>query len=263
MGFAITEPEAGSDIFSAVTRAEQVGNEYVINGNKVMISNGSISDFHLVFCLTNPKENSKSKRHSILIVETGLPGFRAEKVYGKLGIRASDTANIYYDNVRVPKENIVGTEGNGFSQLTKFLEYCRVGLAASAVGLAQGSLEQAINYAKKRKQFGQTLASFQITRFKIAEMATMTETARALLYKACWNMDRGNIDRGLVAMAKWWTSNVAVKVVDEALQIHGGYGYFNDYPIERFYRAAKVLEIYQGTKEIEKIIIGRQILGFS
>jgi alkylation response protein AidB-like acyl-CoA dehydrogenase len=261
MGFSITEPEAGSDTASVITRAEKVGDEYVINGNKVMIGNGTMANFILVFCLTNPEAQSKSKRHSIIIVETDRKGYKADKIHGKMGIRASDTANIYFNNVRVPKENLLGTEGNGFLQLMKFFDLSRAYVASHGVGLAQGAMEQAINYVKKRKQFGQTIGSFQITQFKIAEMATIVESARCLVHKACSSLDRGKIDTNLVAMTKWWACNVAIKVVDEALQLHGGYGYINDYDIERFYRAAKVLEIYEGTKEIEKIVIGRNILG--
>src|SRR4030066_1647574 len=145
----------------------------------------------------------------------------------------------------------------------KFLDYSRLMIAGDGVGLAQGALEQEINYGKKRKQFGKTIASFQVTQFKIAEMATLIETARTLVHKACTNLDRGNADTQLSAMAKWWACNVAVRVVDEALQLHGGYGYLDDYPIERFYRAAKLLEIYEGTKEIQKMTIGRRILGVS
>jgi alkylation response protein AidB-like acyl-CoA dehydrogenase len=263
MGFAITEPEAGSDAASAVTRAEMVGDEYIINGNKVMISNGTEARFLLVYCLTHPEETSKSKRHSILLVETDQPGYKADKIHGKMGLHASDTANVYFNNVRVPKESLVGIEGNGFIQLMKFLDYSRLMIAGDGVGLAQGAMEQAINYVKKRKQFGRTIASFQVTQFKIAEMATLIETARSLTYKACWNVDRGNIDSQLSAMAKWWACQVAVRVVDEALQLHGGYGYLDDYPIERFYRAAKLLEIYEGTKEIQKMAIGRRILGMT
>ena len=263
MGFAITEPEAGSDAASAVTRAEKVGDEYIINGNKVMISNGTEARFLLVYCLTHPEETSKSKRHSILLVETDQPGYKADKIHGKMGLHASDTANVYFNNVQVPKENLVGIEGNGFIQLMKFLDYSRLMIAGDGVGLAQGAMEQAINYVKKRKQFGRTIASFQVTQFKIAEMATLIETARSLTYKACWNVDRGNIDSQLSAMAKWWACQVAVRVVDEALQLHGGYGYLDDYPIERFYRAAKLLEIYEGTKEIQKMAIGRRILGMT
>jgi len=261
MGFAITEPEAGSDTASATTRAEKTGDEYVINGNKVMISNGTEAKFLLVYCLTHPEATSKSTRHSILIVETDHQGYKADKIHGKMGLHASDTANVYFNNVRVPSENLVGTEGNGFIQLMKFLDYSRLMIAGDGVGLAQGAMEQAINYVKKRTQFGRTIASFQATQFKIAEMATLIETARSLTYKACWNIDRGNVDTQLSAMAKWWACQVAVKVVDEALQLHGGYGYLDDYPIERFYRAAKLLELYEGTKEIQKMTIGRRILG--
>jgi len=261
MGFSITEPEAGSDAASVTTTAVRVGDEYVINGNKVMISNGTEAKFLLVFCLTHPEETSKSKRHSILLVETDRPGYKADKIHGKMGLNASDTANIFFNNVRVPQENIVGVEGNGFFQLMDFLDRSRVIIAAHAVGLAQGAMEQAVNYVKKRNQFGKTIASFQITQFKVAEMATLIETARDLMHKACWYVDRGTPNTQLSAMAKWWASNVAVRVVDEALQLHGGYGYLNDYPIERFYRAAKLLEIYEGTKEIQKLLIGRRILG--
>jgi alkylation response protein AidB-like acyl-CoA dehydrogenase len=180
-----------------------------------------------------------------------------------MGLHASDTANIYFNNVKVPKENLVGVEGNGFIQLMGFLDHSRVAVAADGLGLAQGAMEQAINYVKKRKQFGKTISSFQVTQFKIAEMATLVETARNLTYKAAWALDRGHPDTQLSAMAKWWASNVAVRVADEALQLHGGYGYLDDYPIERFYRAAKLLEIYEGTKEIQKDVISRRILGIS
>jgi alkylation response protein AidB-like acyl-CoA dehydrogenase len=261
MGFSITEPEAGSDTASVTTSAERVGDEYVINGNKVMITNGTLANFLLVYCLTHPHIRSKSKRHSILLVETDREGYRADTIHGKMGIRASDTANVYFNNVRVPVENLVGTEGNGFFQLMKFFDYSRSHVAANGVGLAQGAMEQAIQYVKKRKQFGQTRASFEVTQFKIAEMATLIETARSLAYRACWNLDRGNADTQMSAMAKWWACNVAVKVVDEALQLHGGYGYIGGYPIERFYRAAKILEIYEGTKEVDKMTIGRRMLG--
>ncbi len=261
MGFSITEPEAGSDTAAAVTSAIKEGKEYVINGNKVMITNGTVANFVLVYCLTHPEETSRSKRHSILLVETDQPGYKADRIHRKMGIRASDTANLYFNNVRVPKENLVGVEGNGFSQLMKFFDHSRSYVAAHGVGLAQGAMEQAINYVKKRKQFGKTIASFQVTQFKIAEMATLIETARSLVHKTCTNLDRGNVDSQLSAMAKWWACNVAVRVVDEALQLHGGYGYLEDYPIERFYRAAKILELYEGTKEIDKMMIGRKILG--
>ena len=263
MGFSITEPEAGSDAASVITRAEKVGEDYVINGNKVMISNGTEAKFLLVYCLTDPDQTQKSKRHSILLVETNRPGYKADKILGKMGLHASDTANIYFNNVKVPEENLVGVEGNGFVQLMNFLDHSRVAVAADALGLAQGAMEQAINYVKKRKQFGKTIASFQVTQFKIAEMATLVETARNLTYKAAWALDRGKPETQVSAMAKWWAANVAVRITDEALQLHGGYGYLDDYPIERFYRAAKLLEIYEGTKEIQKDVISRRILGIT
>jgi len=263
MGFSITEPEAGSDAASVITRAEKVGEDYVINGNKVMISNGTEAKFLLVYCLTDPDQTQKSKRHSIILVETDRPGYKADKILGKMGLHASDTANIYFNNVKVPKENLVGVEGNGFVQLMNFLDHSRVAVAADALGLAQGAMEQAINYVKKRKQFGKTIASFQVTQFKIAEMATLVETARNLTYKAAWALDRGKPETQVSAMAKWWAANVAVRITDEALQLHGGYGYLDDYPIERFYRAAKLLEIYEGTKEIQKDVISRRILGIT
>jgi alkylation response protein AidB-like acyl-CoA dehydrogenase len=261
MGFAITEPDAGSDTASASTTAVMDGNEYIINGSKALIGNGSLADFMLVFCLTEPEENSRSKRHSIIVVETDRLGYKANKIEGKMGLRASDTANIFFSDVKVPKENLVGERGNGFVQLMQFFDRSRAYVAAHGVGLAQGALDMAINHVKSRVQFGQKIASFQLTQFKVAEMSTMVELARTLTYRACWMVDSGNVDTKTVAMAKWFASRTAVEVVDEALQLHGGYGYINDYDIERFYRAAKVLEIYEGTKEIEKIIIARRVLG--
>ncbi len=261
MGFAITEPDAGSDTASASTTATADGQDYVIDGNKVMIGNGSVADFILVFCLTDPDHASRSGRHSILVVETDRPGYEANKIEGKMGLRASDTANIYFSSVRVPQENLVGEKGRGFYQLMQFFDHSRAYVSSHGVGLAQGVLDLAIKHVKSREQFGQKIASFQITQFKIAEMATKVELARTLTHKACWLLDRGKADTKTVAMAKWFSARTAVEVVDEGLQLHGGYGYMNDHNVERFYRAAKVLEIYEGTKEIEKMIIGRRILG--
>jgi len=261
MGFAITEPDAGSDTASVSTRAVLDGDEYVISGNKVMIGNGSVADFLLLFCLTDPEAPSKSGRHSIIAVETDRPGFEADKIDGKMGLRASDTANIFLSDVRVPKENLVGRRGEGFSQLMQFFDRSRAYVAAHGVGLAQGALDLALRHVKAREQFGRKLASFQATQFKIAEMSTKVELARTLTHKACWMADQSKVDTKTVAMAKLFSARTAVEVVDEALQLHGGYGYMNDHDVERFYRAAKVLEIYEGTKEIEKIIIARHVLG--
>ena len=261
MGFAITEPDAGSDTASATTSAVKEGDEWVINGSKVMIGNGTYGTFLLVYCLTNPEVESKTGRHSIIIVETDREGYKAEPMHGKMGLRASDTSAVYFNNVRVPKENLLGTEGNGFIQLMKFFDHSRAYVAGHGVGLAQGALDQAVKHVKGRKQFGRPLGAFQATQFKIAEMATKIETARTMVYKSAWLLDQGRPDTRVTAMAKMYACHVAVEVVDESLQLHGGYGYWNDYPIERFYRAAKVLEIYEGTKEVEKIVISRELLG--
>jgi len=261
MGFAITEPDAGSDTASASTSAVKDGKDYVINGTKAMIGNGSAGTFLLVYCLTNPEEKSKTGRHSIVIVETDRKGYEATRMEGKMGLRCSDTAMVYFNDVRVPRDNLVGKEGNGFIQLMHFFDRSRAYVSAHGVGLAQGALDMAIKHAKTRTQFGQPIGSFQATQFKIAEMATKIETARTIAYKAAWLLDQGRPDPKLTAMAKMYACHVAVEVVDEALQIHGGYGYFNDQDIERFYRAAKVLEIYEGTKEVEKIVIARELLG--
>lgn len=260
-GFAITEPDAGSDNASASTRAVRDGNDYVINGNKVMISNGTVASFLLVYCLTNPEEKSRTGRHSIIIVETDRKGYEADKMHGKMGVRCSDTASIYFSDVRVPRENLVGEEGKGFMHLMKFFDHSRTYVAGLGVGIAQGSLDLAIKQAKERRQFGKPIGAFQATQFKIAEMATKVETARVMTYQAAWLVDQGKPDTKLTAMAKMYACQVGVEVVDEALQLHGGYGYFDDHDIGRFYRAAKLQEIYEGTKEIEKMIIAREILG--
>jgi len=261
MGFAITEPDAGSDTAAATTLAVKDGNEWVINGSKVMIGNGTVGTFMLVFCLTNPEEKSKIKRHSIIIVETDRKGYDADRMEGKMGLRCSDTSNIFFSDVRVPRENLVGKEGDGFVQLMNFFDRSRAYVAGHGLGLAQGALDMAIKQAKERRQFGKPIGAFQASQFKIAEMATKIETARNMVYKAAWLLDQGRPDTKLTAMAKLYSCHVALEVVDESLQLHGGYGYFNDNDIERFYRAAKVLEIYEGTKEVEKIVIAREILG--
>jgi len=262
MGTAITEPDAGSDILSILTVAEREGEDYVINGAKQFITNGSIAHYLAVFCLTQPDAESRLKRFGILIVETDRPGFGALKISGKMGIRASDTAEIRLSGVKVPKENLIGLkEGEGFFQIMQLFNINRVIAASQGVGVAQGALDKAIQYVKKRKQFGQPLSAFQAIQFKIAEMATWTEAARALCYKAGWMLDHGKVDPKLISMAKWVAGEVGVKVANDALQLHGGYGYIADYDIERFYRDAKIVEIYEGTKEIEKNTIARELLG--
>jgi len=261
MGFAITEPDAGSDTLSASTSALLEGDEYRINGSKVMIGNGAVGDFLLVFCLTDPEEKRRSKRHSIIAVETDRPGYEADTMHGKMGLRASNTANVFLSDVRVPKENLVGERGNGFAQLMAFFDRSRAYVAAHGVGLAQGALDLALSHVRSREQFGGKIGSFQATQFKIADMATRVELARTLTHKACTLLDRGKGNTNTTAMAKMFAARTAVEVVDEALQLHGGYGYFNEQDIERFYRGAKVLEIYEGAKEVEKMIIGRNVIG--
>jgi alkylation response protein AidB-like acyl-CoA dehydrogenase len=262
MGMAITEPDAGSDVASVNTRARRMNDHYVINGNKMFITNGSIADFVVVLCLTNEDEKVKSKRHSAILIESNRKGFEANQLKRKLGMRASDTAEIHFSEVEVPLENLVGdVEGEGFYQLMAVFNRTRVTVAIINVGLAQGGLEKAISYAKQRKQFGIPIGSFQGIQFKLAEMASWIEAARTLCYKAAWMADHGKIDPKLISMAKWFAGEVGVKVIDEVVQIHGGYGYLGEYGIERLYRDAKLAEIVEGTKEIEKLIIAREILG--
>ena len=260
MGVAITEPDAGSDVSCAMTTAVKDGNEYVINGSKMFITNGDIANYLVVFCLTDPENSNKHQRHSLFIVETDKPGFEANKLKGKLGIRASDTAELSFQNLRVPASNLLGIGGDGFKQVMYQFNMSRVPVCAQAVGMARAALEESISHIKKRRQFGLPLASFQINQAKIAKMATEIRAARNLYYEAAWLIDQGKVDHALVAMAKWFSGEVAVRCADEALQMHGGYGYFDDYKVQRIYRDAKISEIYEGTKEIEKIIVARAIL---
>ncbi len=262
IGMAITEPDAGSDVTSARTAAKRLGDNYVINGNKMFITNGSIANFIVVFCLTNEEEPSRFRRHSAIIVETDRKGFEALKLKRKLGARASDTAELQFADVEAPRQNLVGTEeGQGFYQLMGVFDRTRVTVAAMAVGIAQGGMEKAIKYSKQRNQFGSPIGSFQGIQFKLAEMATRIEAARGLYYKAGWMVDHGRIDPKIISMAKWYAGEVAVKAIDEVVQIHGGYGYLGEYGIERLYRDAKIVEIVEGTKEIEKMIIARELMG--
>ena len=260
-GAAITEPDAGSDVSSVRTTAVLEGNEYVINGTKTFITGGTIANFLQVLCVTDPHSESPHDRFSVITVETDRKGFEATKLKYKLGLRASDTAEISFSDVRVPKENLIGTAGRGFQQFMVFFDHTRLHVCAEAVGLAQGALEQAIEHVRKRQQFRKPLASFQVTQFKIAEMATRIEAGRNLYQKAAWLLDQGRVESHLIAMAKWFTGETAVRVAEEALQLHGGYGFIGDYNIERFYRDSKIVEIYEGTKEIEKMIIARALLG--
>jgi alkylation response protein AidB-like acyl-CoA dehydrogenase len=257
---AVTEPDAGSDVLSVSTKAEKKGNGYLINGSKMFTSNGDIADMMVTLCLTNPEARSPHERHSVIIIETDRPGLERNKLKGKLGIRAHDTAEVSFSDVWVPQENLVGEEGKGFICFMEFFNRSRPGTAAQGVGIAQGALEMALKHVKNRKQFGQTLSSFQMVQGKLAEMATWIEAARNLVYKAAWSLDKGQIEPALISMAKWFAGEVGVKVVHEALQLHGGYGCLAEYDISRFYRDAIIVEIYEGAKDIEKLIIARQLL---
>ena len=258
---AITEPDAGSDVASIATTAIKSGEEYVINGNKMFITHGDVADYVVVLCVTDPEEKSYKKRFSMLMVETDTPGFEATKIEGKMGIRASDTAELSFVDVKVPAKNLIGVEGQGFYQVMEHFNRTRLYACGQGVGAAQGAFDMAVAHITQRKQFGQTLSKFQGVQLRIAEMATRIELARNMYYKAAWLADSGNIDHKLVSMAKLYCGETGVRVTDEALQMHGGYGYIKEYNVERFYRAVKVVEIYEGVKDIEKLIIAREILG--
>ncbi|MEY7847622.1 acyl-CoA dehydrogenase family protein [Natrarchaeobius sp. A-rgal3] len=260
-GAAISEPDTGSDVSSVSTRAEKDGDEWVINGNKMWITNGSIGDFFVVLCETNPDAEGRYNGFSQIVVESDRDGFSAEKITGKLGIRASDTAELVFDDVRVPEENLIGTRDAAFMQQMQFFDETRTAVAAQGVGIAKGATRAALEYAEDREQFGKSISEFQAIQHKLAEMATNTEAARNLTYKAAWNVDQGEDITKLASMAKEYASRIAVEVADEAVQIHGGAGYVNDFPVERFYRDAKITQIYEGTTEIQKNIIAREMLG--
>ncbi|WP_338730321.1 acyl-CoA dehydrogenase family protein [Haladaptatus sp. DJG-WS-42] len=262
MGAAISEPDTGSDVSSVSTKAEKDGDEWVINGNKMWITNGSVGDFFVVLCKTDPEAEGRYNGFSQIIVESDRDGFEADKITGKLGIRASDTAELIFDNVRVPEANLVGTRGMGFLQQMQFFDETRTGVAAQGVGIAKGASERALEYAKEREQFGRPIGDFQAIQHKLSDMYTRTEAARNLTYKSAWSVDNEDgLLTKLASMAKEYSSRVAVDVANEAVQIHGGAGYVNDFDVERFYRDAKITQIYEGTTEIQKNIIARELLG--
>lgn len=260
IAFGITEPDAGSDAAGIKTRAIKHGDKYIINGSKIFITNGCYANWMLVFCITSPGEKDPHKRASVILVNTDQPGFEATKIHGKLGIRASNTAEISLTNVEAPLENLIGREGYGFYQLMDFFNKTRNHVAAQGVGLAQGALEMAISHVRKRKAFGGTLSHLQGIQFMIAEMATRIEAARSLYWRSAYSVDKGKPDSSLISMAKWNAGDTAVYVANQALQLHGGYGYINEYDIQRFYRDAKIVEIYEGSREVEKAIIGTDLL---
>jgi alkylation response protein AidB-like acyl-CoA dehydrogenase len=260
---AVTEPNAGSDVAEIQTTALKHGNEWVLNGSKVLITNGSIADYAVVLAITDPDQKDRHRKFSTFVIETNRVGYKATKIEGKMGMRASDTADIELSDMRVPEENIIGKRGLGFYNIMGFFDRSRIYIGAQGVGIAQGALDLALKYAKERVTFGRPLISNQGIQFTLAEMKTRVEAARYLVYRAAWQIDQNIIDPTNIAVAKWYAAECGVKNCDESLQIHGGYGYINEYDIERFYRAAKLIEIYEGAKQIEKIIIARgMIKGF-
>ncbi|MEY3040372.1 MAG: hypothetical protein RLZZ593_1514 [Bacteroidota bacterium] len=253
--FCLSEPEAGSDASSQKTKAEDKGDHYLVNGTKNWITNGGHADVYLVMAQTDA--SLKSKGINALIIEKGAPGFDIGPKEQKMGIRSSDTHTLQFSDVRVPKENRIGDEGFGFAFAMKTLAGGRLGIAAQALGLAQGAYERSVDYAKQRKTFGQLIGSHQAIAFKLAKMATDIEAARLLVYKAAQLKDRGaSIDRAS-AMAKYWASKAAMEVTTEAVQLHGGNGYVVEYHVERMMRDAKITQIYEGTTEIQQMIIAR------
>ncbi|GAB3682070.1 acyl-CoA dehydrogenase family protein [Salinarchaeum chitinilyticum] len=261
MGAAISEPDVGSDVSSVSTAAEKDGDEWVINGNKMWITNGSVGDYFVVMCKTDDTDDRYSGFSQIL-VESDRDGFTAEKITGKMGIRASDTAELIFDDVRVPEENLIGTEGAGFLQLMQFFDETRTMVAAQGLGIAKGACERALDYAQEREQFDRPISEFQAIQHKLAEMHTRTEAARQLTYKSAWSVENeGEQLTALASMAKEFASATAVEVANEAVQIHGGAGFVNDFDVERLYRDAKITQIYEGTTEIQKNIVARELLG--
>jgi acyl-CoA dehydrogenase len=253
---AFTEADAGTDVAGYRTRAIRDGDDYVINGNKMFITNGTVCDFFIVQCLTEPDEKTH-KRFSMIIVPSYAKGITRNKIHGKMGIRASDTAEISFEDVRVHQKNLLGEEGRGFYQLMHFFDTTRPMVAAQGLGLSEACLEASIRYAKERSAFGAPLGNYQLTQKKLTEMAIKIEALRGLVYKSAWTIDIGKPDYTLAAMAKYYAGETAVFCANTAVEIHGGYGYIEEYDVQRYYRDAKILEIYEGTKEAEIMTIGR------
>jgi alkylation response protein AidB-like acyl-CoA dehydrogenase len=255
--FALSEPEAGSDPGGMITRAVRDGDEWVIDGTKNWITNLGIADFYVVFAVTD-REAGHSHGISAFVVEADRPGFSVGKLEKKMGIRGSPTGQPIFDGVRVPHENLVGEVNEGFKVAMATLDISRLGAAAQALGIAQGATDYAAGYARERRQFGKPINAFQAIQFKLADMETRCAAARELLYQACAKVDRGDSDIGkYTAMAKLFCSDTAMAVTPEAVQVLGGYGFVKEYPVERMMRDAKITQIYEGTNEIQRLVIAR------
>lgn len=255
--FCLTEPSAGSDAASLKTRAVKKDGHYVLNGSKVFITNGGEADVYIVFASTNPEAGPKGV--SAFIVDKDTPGFIVGKDEHKMGLYGSRTVQLTFEDMKVPEENLLGNEGEGFKIAMSNLDSGRIGIAAQALGIAEAALEAATDYAKERVQFGKPIAAQQGVGFKLADMATSVEAAKLLIYRAAQLRSEGQKCGLEASMAKLFTSRTAVEVTTEAIQVFGGYGYTKDYPVERFFRDAKVTEIYEGTSEIQKIVISKQL----
>ncbi len=258
-GGAITEPDHGSDIRVMGTTAVRDGDEWVINGNKTFISNAGIAHNYMVMCQTDPEAAHKGQ--SMILVPADAPGLEVADLGQKMGIHLSPTGELTFKDVRVPVENLLGVEGKGFYQVLQFFDESRVEVAAQALGIAQGAFDRALKHTKSREQFGQKLAAMPVNQHKLADMATKLELARLITYKAAWGLDQGKIDPMITSMAKYYAGRIACEVSDEAIQLFGGYGYMADFDVERCYRDAKITEIYEGTKEIQKNTIASAVIG--
>ncbi|MDR7435587.1 MAG: acyl-CoA dehydrogenase [Armatimonadota bacterium] len=257
--YCLTEPEAGSDAASIQTVAREEGDEWVLTGTKIFVTNGVEAEICIVYARSEPEPGARGI--SAFIVEKDRPGITVGKVERKLGIKASSTAEIHLEECRIPKENLLGRRGEGFRVALSTLDGGRLGIAAQAVGIARACLEESIAYARERRQFGQPIASFQAIRWWIADMATRIEAARLLMYRAASLRDRGRPYTKEASIAKLFASETAMWAAHKAVQIHGGYGYIQDYPAERHFRDAKITEIYEGTSEIQRLVIARHVLG--
>lgn len=255
--YGLTEPGSGSDAGGMKTIAKRDGDYYILNGSKIFITNGGIADIYVVFALTDPE--SKQRGTSAFIVESDTPGFSVGKKESKLGIRSSPTTEIMFEDCRIPVENLLGEEGQGFKVAMQTLDGGRNGIAAQAVGIAQGALDASVEYARERHQFGKPIAAQQGIGFKLAEMATDVEAARLLTYQAAWLESEGLPYGKESAMSKVFAGDTAMRVTTEAVQVFGGYGYTKDYPVERYMRDAKITQIYEGTQEIQRLVISRML----
>jgi alkylation response protein AidB-like acyl-CoA dehydrogenase len=259
--YALTEPGAGSDPGGMETRATRQGDDYVITGSKIWITDGGVADTIIVFAKTDPKAGPGGVSAFVLDNARELAGFTATEIHGKLGIRGSNTAELHFDEVVVPGANRLGEEGSGFALAMRVLDRSRPGVAAQALGIAQGALDYAVSYAKERKQFGKAIAEFQAIQFMIADMETQTAAARAMVYHASQLIDEGSPDvTHFAALAKLLASDAAMRVTTDAVQVLGGYGYVNEYPVERMMRDAKITQIYEGTNQIQRLVIARSLL---